>query len=96
MVQIEVAEPRERFVAAAIDFVPPFLLFLFFVGVGFTNLATLTALFGSIYLVFRDLIAASVREAELSVQKIIDYEDRAFGVGFETRAVFVTDNAVED
>ena len=28
MAKIDVAEPKDRFVAAAIDFLPPFMLFL--------------------------------------------------------------------
>ena len=56
MVKIEVAEPKDRFVAAAIDFVPPFLLFLLFAVLGADGLATLTAVFGAVYLVARDLL----------------------------------------
>lgn len=56
MVKIEVAEPKDRFVAAAIDFVPPFLLFLLFAVLGADGLATLTAVLGAVYLVARDLL----------------------------------------
>ncbi len=56
MVKIEVAEPKDRFVAAAIDFVPPFLLFLLFAVLGADGLATVTAVLGAVYLVARDLV----------------------------------------
>ena len=58
MVKMEVAEPKDRFVAAAIDFVPPFLVFLLFAVIGATGLATMTAVFGSIYLLARDLLSS--------------------------------------
>lgn len=56
MVKIEVAEPKDRFVAAAIDFVPPFLLFLLFAVVGANGLATLTSILGALYYVGRDAL----------------------------------------
>lgn len=55
MVKIEVAEPKDRFVAAAIDFVPPLLIFLVLVPIA-TGAASLFAILGSVYLIFRDLI----------------------------------------
>lgn len=55
MVKIEVAEPKDRFVAAAIDFVPPLIVFLILIPVA-TGAASLFAVLGSVYLIFRDLI----------------------------------------
>lgn len=55
MAKIQVPEPKDRFVAAAIDFVPPFLLFLALVPVK-TGLASLVAILGSVYLIFRDVL----------------------------------------
>ena len=56
MVQIEVAPPKDRFVAAAIDFVPPFLLFVALAAAGQSGAAAILALFSSVYLIFRDLV----------------------------------------
>ena len=56
MVKIEVAEPKDRFVAAAIDFVPPFLLFLLFAVVGANGMATVTSILGALYFVGRDAL----------------------------------------
>lgn len=77
-VKIEVAEPKDRFAAAAIDFVPPFLLFLVFFAMDKSGLASLTALFGSIYLIFRDLIGngQSVGKRFLNLQVIDADTDR--------------------
>ena len=55
MVKIEVAEPKDRFVGAAIDFVPVLIVFLVLIPIS-TGAASLFAVIGSVYLIFRDLI----------------------------------------
>src|SRR5438270_12033125 len=55
-VKIEVAEPKERFVAAAIDFVPIFVVFLVLWSVGAGTAASVWAIIGSLYFIVRDLI----------------------------------------
>ena len=54
--QIEVAPPKDRFLAAAIDVVPPFFLFLALALAGANGVAAMVALFASIYFVFRDVL----------------------------------------
>lgn len=55
-IEMEVAPPKDRFVAAAIDFVPPFLLFFALAAAGQSGPAAIVALFSSVYFIFRDLI----------------------------------------
>lgn len=55
-IQMEVASPKDRFVAAAIDFVPPFLLFIALAAAGFSGPAMILALLSSVYFVFRDVL----------------------------------------
>lgn len=55
-IQMEVASPKDRFVAAAMDFVPPFLLFVALAAAGQSGPAAILALFSSVYFIFRDLI----------------------------------------
>ena len=76
--QIEVASPKDRFVAAAIDLVPPLVVFLLLAVAGFSGLAAAVALFGSIYFVFRDLLGngQSIGKRMRSLQVVDAETDR--------------------
>lgn len=78
MVQIEVATPKDRFVAAAIDFVPPFLLFVALAAAGQSGGAAILALFASVYLIFRDLVGngQSIGKRVCSLQVVDSETDR--------------------
>lgn len=77
--QIEVAPPKDRFLAAAIDFVPPAVVFLLLAIAGQSGLAAMIALFGSIYFVFRDLLGKgqSFGKRMRSLQVVDTETDRA-------------------
>lgn len=78
MVSIEVASPKDRFVAAAIDFVPPFLLFVALAAAGQSGAAAILALFSSVYLIFRDLVGngQSLGKRVCSLQVVDSETDR--------------------
>ena len=77
-VQIEVAPPRDRFIAAAIDLVPPFLLFIILGVTGMSGAAALLALLGSVYFIFRDVVGngQSLGKRLCSLQVVDSETDR--------------------